>query len=74
MPIRGGNWDNGSNAGVAALNLNNPRSNSNWNIGFRPALLKCQILKTYWVLSQCIKKRSPIPSISWKIYTEISGK
>lgn len=38
VPLRGGNWNNGSNAGLAALNLNNTRSNSNSNIGFRPAL------------------------------------
>ena len=38
LPIRGGNWNNGSNAGLAALNLNNARSNANSNIGFRPAL------------------------------------
>lgn len=33
--IRGGNWNNGSNAGVFALNLNNAPSNTNVNIGFR---------------------------------------
>lgn len=33
--ISGGNWNNGSNAGVWALNLNNDRGNSNNNIGFR---------------------------------------
>jgi len=38
LPIRGGNWNNGSNAGVFNLNLNNPRSNVNTNIGFRSAL------------------------------------
>lgn len=38
LPLRGGNWNNGSNAGLASLNLNNPRSNANSNIGFRPAL------------------------------------
>lgn len=38
LPIRGGNWNNGGNAGVFALNLNNARSNANTNIGFRPAL------------------------------------
>lgn len=38
VPLRGGNWNNTSNAGLAALNLNNTRSNSNTNIGFRPAL------------------------------------
>lgn len=37
LPIRGGNWNNGSRAGAFALNLNNARSNSNTNIGFRPA-------------------------------------
>ena len=35
LPIRGGNWNNTANAGVFALNLNNPRSNVNTNIGFR---------------------------------------
>lgn len=34
-PISGGNWNNSSNAGVWALNLNNSRTNSNNNIGFR---------------------------------------
>jgi hypothetical protein len=31
----GGNWNNGSNAGVWTTNLNNYRSNSNNNVGFR---------------------------------------
>jgi len=39
VPIRGGNWNNGANAGVFYTNLNNARSNSNTNIGFRSALL-----------------------------------
>lgn len=34
-PIAGGNWNNGTNAGVWALNLNNVRGNSNDNVGFR---------------------------------------
>jgi RNA-directed DNA polymerase len=38
LPFRGGNWNNTTNAGLPALNLNNPRSNSNSNIGFRAAL------------------------------------
>ena len=37
LPYRGGNWNNGANAGLAALNLNNSRVNTNTNIGFRPA-------------------------------------
>lgn len=35
--IRGGNWDNGTNAGAFALNLNNTPTNTNTNIGFRVA-------------------------------------
>ena len=34
-PISGGNWNNASNAGVWALNLNNVRGNTNNNVGFR---------------------------------------
>lgn len=34
-PISSGNWNNSSNAGVWSLNLNNNRTNSNNNIGFR---------------------------------------
>ena len=33
--ISGGNWNNGSNAGVFARNLNNTRNNSNNNVGLR---------------------------------------
>ncbi len=38
--IRGGNFNNGAIAGVFYLNLNNPPSNSNYNIGFRA----CKVL------------------------------
>ena len=38
--IRGGNWNNGGNAGVFNTNLNNPRSNANGNIGGRSAFFK----------------------------------
>ncbi|GAB6276227.1 MAG: hypothetical protein SAMD01599839_07670 [Rectinema sp.] len=44
FPLRGGNWNNGANAGLAYLNLNNRRANSNNNIGFRPALSRCRKL------------------------------
>jgi len=37
--LRGGNWNNGGNAGLGALNLNNDRSNANSNIGLRLARL-----------------------------------
>lgn len=35
--IRGGNWNNGSNAGAFTLNVNNAPTNTNTNIGFRVA-------------------------------------
>lgn len=38
LPLRGGNWDNVVRAGVFALYLNDPRVNSNHNVGFRAAL------------------------------------
>jgi len=34
-PIVSANWNNGSNAGVWALNLNNVRANANNNVGGR---------------------------------------
>ncbi|MCP4058096.1 MAG: formylglycine-generating enzyme family protein [Pseudoalteromonas sp.] len=37
FPLRGGNWNNGSNAGLGALYLSHGRSNANSGIGFRPA-------------------------------------
>jgi len=35
--LRSGNWNNGANAGVFTVNLNNAPSNTNTNIGFRCA-------------------------------------
>lgn len=37
LPFRGGPWDYGSNAGLAALNLNNSRVSTYTSLGFRPA-------------------------------------
>lgn len=37
LPFRGSGFDNTSNGGPSAVNLNNPRSNANVNIGFRSA-------------------------------------
>ena len=39
LPLRGGNWNNGVNAGVFNCNLNNSRGNAGSNIGFRSALV-----------------------------------
>jgi len=38
VPIRGGNWSNNTNAGSFYLYLNNSRTNSNTDLGFRAAL------------------------------------
>lgn len=45
QPIRSGNWNNSANAGVFALNCNNPRSNANTNIGSQPDSDSPHILK-----------------------------
>ena len=37
LPIRGAHWSNATGAGVAALYLNNPRSASHHDVGFRAA-------------------------------------
>lgn len=47
MAYCGGNWNNGGNAGVFNVNLNNPRSNSNDNLGFRSALPHSQKAEVY---------------------------
>lgn len=39
LPFRGGNWNDGSDAGVFALYLNSARSNSSTVFGFRPAFV-----------------------------------
>lgn len=45
--LRGGNWNNDTNAGVFNVNLNNDPTISNNNLGFRCALapLACLDLK-----------------------------
>lgn len=53
LGYRGGNWNNTSNAGVFNLNGNNPRSNSNSNIGFRSALLLFRDVWWLWLPNQC---------------------
>jgi hypothetical protein len=63
LPIRGGNWNNGGIAGVSALNLNNPRSNANTNIGARPALGDRQMRSAYRALRQNTpQKDAPSPA------------
>ena len=38
FPLRGGNWNNGANAGLGFLSLSNSRAYSDNLLGFRPAL------------------------------------
>ena len=40
LPVVGGGWSNGASAGVFALSLDNPRSNSNSLLGFRSAFYR----------------------------------
>lgn len=39
LPVRGGGWNGGANAGVFSLPLDNPRSSAGSSIGFRPAFV-----------------------------------
>ena len=38
LALRGGNYYGAAGAGLFGLNLNERRTNRNWNVGFRPAL------------------------------------
>ncbi|HDZ9162600.1 TPA: RNA-dependent DNA polymerase [Vibrio cholerae] len=82
FPLRGGNWNNGANAGLGALNLNNARSNSNSNIGFRPALesarstplkggCQCKIEKDADASAIAEKVSRPVDASAGCIYEEI---
>ena len=42
LPFRGSAFNNASNSGPSALDLNNPRSCSDGDVGFRSALPLCQ--------------------------------
>lgn len=66
LPIRGGNWNNTSNAGLAALNLNNERTNSNNNRGFRPALYQARSIDSKEICQCHIKKDAFAPAIAEK--------
>lgn len=62
MPLRGGSYNNNDNAGLAALNLNNERNNSNNNVGFRPALACSRIWTAYGQPSAPGKRSvTPVP-------------
>lgn len=60
MPNCGGNWNNGANAGVFYVNLNNHRSNSNSNIGFRSALFSKPEAGYSWNAGQCMRVKEPV--------------
>jgi len=74
FPNRGGNWNNGTNAGVFNTNLNNARTNTNTNIGFRSALLPCRKeMGTAFVWKQvnalarsmALKGLASLPAFGW---------
>ena len=58
---RGGNWNNGTNAGVFYLNGNNSRSNVNTNIGFRSALALFAYVLRVTALQEHKGKRDAFP-------------
>ena len=58
---RGGNWNNGTNAGVFYLNGNNSRSNVNTNIGFRSALALFAYVLRATALQEHKGKRDAFP-------------
>ena len=58
---RGGNWNNGTNAGVFYLNGNNSRSNVNTNIGFRSTLALFAYVLRVTALQERKGKRDTFP-------------
>lgn len=56
VPLRGGNWNNGSDAGLGALSLFNSRSHSSAAIGCRPALQLRPIVTPTGVSQRIIEK------------------
>lgn len=58
MANAGGNWSNGAKAGVSYLNCNNSRTNTNTNLGFRPA--STQVAKRF-VTVRCCRLKGLLP-------------
>ena len=77
LPIRGGNWNNAAITGVFALNLNNDRTNSNANIGARPALEMCPKRPAYRASRQRLSQKdahSPAKARARSRKTEQAGR
>lgn len=70
LPLCGGNWGNVANAGVFNVNLNNPRSNVNSNVGFRSALPSKSDAIDLWVYSQ---NRGVKDSVSFALAKKMMG-
>lgn len=64
--MRGGAWNNSSNAGLFALNLNNPRSNASDNVGCRSALSCKQIMIRLWMRDCCRHKGNCFRPTAWE--------
>jgi len=77
LPYRGGNWNNAAITGVFALNLNNARTNSNANIGARPALEMCPKRPAYRASRQRLSQKdahSPAKAKARSRKTEQAGR
>ena len=64
--IRGGNWNNGSNAGAFTLNLNNAPTDTNTNIGFRVARSLSSTVRFMSLIGSCGLARVPLGHGRWK--------
>ena len=67
--LRGGNWNNGANAGPFCANLNNAPSNVNNNIGFRC----CNSLQARFIVSEMlfISEHPKIPQRNFLVFKEM---
>ena len=66
LPYRGGNWNNGANAGLAAVNLNNSRVNTNTNIDIDTArLIALDFAHTFVTAVTGISGTHPYRNVMW---------
>lgn len=58
-PLRGGNLNNGANAGPFYWNCNNSAANANWNIGCRPTFSYVNTLPMHSMFHAAWRKFGP---------------
>ena len=68
----GGNWDNGSNAGVSYVNANNSLSNSNNNVGSRLNYVReyLTLISTSALAEKTEKKECLARTVKWERQTD----